>query len=211
MFPRSSSEGFRRSALRTNWASSRPARITTVLFLKRFKSMPTSRQSLGKLGEEIAVNFLKNKGYRILARNFKTSRFGEIDIVAQDYSKTLMNADQNADLRGLDTTRIDADKRGINKILPKFLNFIRNSLKFVIRRGSEATMVFIEVKTKSSDEFGLPEEEFTFYKKQHFRRAIQDYFWAKKIETNNWRIDLIAVDFTENEERPEIRHHEGVN
>lgn len=129
--------------------------------------METTKQSLGKLGEDLAVNFLKNRGYRILARNFKTSRFGEIDIVAQEKSG--------------------------------FLNL-----------GQKGQLVFVEVKTKSSDQFGLPEEEFTFYKKQHLRRAIQDYFWTKKIETNNWRIDLIAVDFTENEENPEIRHYQGV-
>ena len=31
----------------------------------------------------MAVNLLKNKGYKILDRNF-TSRFGELDIIAQD-------------------------------------------------------------------------------------------------------------------------------
>ena len=38
---------------------------------------------LGKSGEEAAVNFLKNNGYRILARNYKT-KLGEIDIIARD-------------------------------------------------------------------------------------------------------------------------------
>lgn len=36
---------------------------------------------LGKKGEELAVLFLKNHGYRILERNFKTN-LGEIDIIA---------------------------------------------------------------------------------------------------------------------------------
>jgi len=38
---------------------------------------------LGKIGEEEAVNFLKQQGYRIIARNF-TTKLGEIDIIAQD-------------------------------------------------------------------------------------------------------------------------------
>lgn len=42
---------------------------------------------LGRLGEDIAVKYLKKKGYKILQRNFerKTSRFlkSEIDIVAK--------------------------------------------------------------------------------------------------------------------------------
>jgi putative endonuclease len=38
---------------------------------------------IGKLGEDIAANHLQVNGYKILQRNFRT-RFGEIDIVAQD-------------------------------------------------------------------------------------------------------------------------------
>ena len=44
-------------------------------------------QQTGRFGEEIAVKYLKSKGYKILERNFqrKVSRFlkSEIDIVAQ--------------------------------------------------------------------------------------------------------------------------------
>ena len=38
---------------------------------------------LGKSGEEIAVDFLINNGYRVLMRNYKT-KLGEIDIIAKD-------------------------------------------------------------------------------------------------------------------------------
>lgn len=41
------------------------------------------RHRIGRLGEDIAVNYLKNKGYNILERNF-TARHGEIDIIAED-------------------------------------------------------------------------------------------------------------------------------
>ena len=36
----------------------------------------------GQLGERFAANFLRKKGYAILAANFKT-RFGEIDLIVQ--------------------------------------------------------------------------------------------------------------------------------
>ena len=45
--------------------------------------MPTSRTRLGTWGEELAGRFLQDKGYRILATNYR-STYGEIDIVARD-------------------------------------------------------------------------------------------------------------------------------
>lgn len=45
--------------------------------------MDTVKIQLGRHGEETAVLFLRKKGYKILARNFRT-RGGEIDIVAQE-------------------------------------------------------------------------------------------------------------------------------
>lgn len=41
----------------------------------------TSNQRLGKLGEDIAAEFLRKQGYTILQRNFKAG-YGEIDIIA---------------------------------------------------------------------------------------------------------------------------------
>lgn len=48
-----------------------------------------SKQSLylGKRGEEAAINFLKENGYKILTRNYKT-KLGEVDVIAFD-KKTL--------------------------------------------------------------------------------------------------------------------------
>ena len=36
----------------------------------------------GKKGEALATNYLKNKGYKIIANNYKT-KIGEIDIIAE--------------------------------------------------------------------------------------------------------------------------------
>ena len=44
--------------------------------------MTTEKQNIGKLGEDIAVQYLKNKGYSILARNYHKP-WGEIDVIAE--------------------------------------------------------------------------------------------------------------------------------
>ena len=47
----------------------------------------TNNKEIGKLGEDIAVKYLKSKGYKILDRNFEklvgSMKFGEIDVVAR--------------------------------------------------------------------------------------------------------------------------------
>lgn len=42
-----------------------------------------TRKSIGAIGEELASNFLKKQGYKIVEKNFRTN-LGEIDIVALD-------------------------------------------------------------------------------------------------------------------------------
>jgi len=46
----------------------------------------TNSKKLGERGEKIALQYLKEKGYKILARNFKR-KWGEIDIVAKKKKK----------------------------------------------------------------------------------------------------------------------------
>ena len=41
------------------------------------------RKSLGNLGENLALKYLRNKGYKFIERNFR-GRFGEIDLILQD-------------------------------------------------------------------------------------------------------------------------------
>ena len=45
--------------------------------------MTRARQSLGRLGEDLACRELRRRGYAILARRFRT-RYGEIDVIARD-------------------------------------------------------------------------------------------------------------------------------
>ena len=44
--------------------------------------MSKNKKIIGKLGEDIACNFLQESGYQILNKNYKC-HFGEIDIIAR--------------------------------------------------------------------------------------------------------------------------------
>ena len=46
------------------------------------------RQSLGKLGENLACAALKRRGYAIIARRYRT-KLGELDVVARDGETTV--------------------------------------------------------------------------------------------------------------------------
>ena len=78
---------------------------------------------LGKSGEETAVNLLKENGYKILARNYRT-KLGEIDIVALD-KDTLCFIEvktRHSDKFGLPKEAISASKqRQISKTALLFL------------------------------------------------------------------------------------------
>ena len=45
--------------------------------------MIENRRSIGRVGEDAAIKYLNAQGYKILHRNFKYGRYGEIDIIAQ--------------------------------------------------------------------------------------------------------------------------------
>ncbi len=46
------------------------------------RNVPSRRGEVGALGEKLAADFLKKRGYRIVERNFRC-RQGEIDIIAR--------------------------------------------------------------------------------------------------------------------------------
>lgn len=113
------------------------------------------RQTFGKLGERIAADYLRNRGYEIIGKNFRT-RYGEIDIIA--------------------------------------------------RHGR--TLVFIEVKSRSSVKFGTPEESITLDKRNKLR-LMSAYFLSKnKLQHEPHRIDAIGIIFEGSKAR--LRHHKNV-
>jgi len=99
------------------------------------------RKDVGNLGEKLARDFLKKRGYRILETNYRCPE-GEIDIVARD----------------------------------------------------KDTLAFVEVRTKTSLEFGSPEESITAAKKGRLRATAGYYRQAHGSSPPFWRIDFVAVE-----------------
>ena len=99
-------------------------------------------QAAGKIGEDLAVLFLKKHGYKILER----IRGGEIDIIAVD----------------------------------------------------DDTLVYVEVKTRTSQIFGSPEEAVTPRKIKFLIRAAKFYRANRKNLglPNLERIDVVAIELS---------------
>ena len=46
--------------------------------------MKSLNSEKGKVGEKLAFDYLKEKGFSIIEQNWRYSRMGEIDIIAKD-------------------------------------------------------------------------------------------------------------------------------
>ncbi|MEX1071755.1 MAG: YraN family protein [Anaerolineales bacterium] len=71
-----------------------------------------------------------------------------------------------------------------------------------------STMVFVEVKTRSSSEYGYPEESITPAKQQHMLDAAQDYLQAHPELDGEWRVDVVSIRRLTNQ-HSEITHIEN--
>lgn len=74
--------------------------------------------------------------------------------------------------------------------------------------ASSQVTVFVEVKTRSSNAFGLPEESITRRKREHLLGAAQAYIQNHPDIEGTWRVDVIAIRRIRPGKAPEILHFE---
>jgi putative endonuclease len=74
----------------------------------------------------------------------------------------------------------------------------------------DGVVVFIEVKTRTSDIFGSPEEAITHKKKEMMVSAAQWYLEEKNLSDINWRIDMVAVVCDRRGKVSRFDHYEDV-
>ena len=111
----------------------------------------------GKIGEKLASDFLCKKGLKIIDKNWRYSRSGEIDIIALD----------------------------------------------------QQDLVFIEVKTRSSNRFGHPAESITEKKLNTMKNLALIYIEEKEnIRFKNLRFDAISILLGN---KPQIEHYKNID
>lgn len=68
------------------------------------------------------------------------------------------------------------------------------------------TIVFVEVKTRKSDEHGHPTEAVTRTKQQHLTKAALYWLKKKRLLEQRTRFDVVSVVWPDDSRRPTIQH-----
>jgi putative endonuclease len=72
----------------------------------------------------------------------------------------------------------------------------------IVARDGE-TIVFVEVKTRRTDRFGLPAEAVTWRKRARIRAMAADYLTRQRLTNSPCRFDVVAVTMSSGE-RPRL-------
>ena len=101
-----------------------------------------------------------------------------------------MDHRQSLGKRGEDLACAELEKRGYVIVDRRFRTRC-GELDVVARDG--ATLVFVEVRARSSSRFGTPFESVTWQKRQRLSRMAASYLCAKRIAGTPCRFDVVAV------------------
>jgi putative endonuclease len=71
------------------------------------------------------------------------------------------------------------------------------------------TVVFVEVKTRSDQRFGLPEESLTRVKQDRLIDLAWKYLQSREMLEVGWRIDVIAIEGTPTQGPVRLAHYEN--
>lgn len=87
------------------------------------------------------------------------------------------------------------------KIIERNFRIRGGEIDIVAQDGN--VLVYVEVKTRSSHAFGLPEESVTYHKIKFIERASKFYRANRRNLPEQERIDVIAIDFADS--TPQIK------
>jgi putative endonuclease len=63
----------------------------------------------------------------------------------------------------------------------------------LVMKSQEGTLVFVEVKTRTTKTFGHPEESITPQKRMHMINSAEDYILSHPDYFGDWRVDVLAI------------------
>jgi len=88
------------------------------------------------------------------------------------------------------------------RILARNYRFGRKEIDIIAR--DKGTICFIEVKTRSSNEFGLPQEAVTAKKIEHLTMLALNYIKRYALFDCDFRFDVVSVLWVKPEKEPVI-------
>lgn len=109
-----------------------------------------NKKDLGKLGEEIAINYFKSKGYKIIEKGFR-KRFGEIDLICEKDDSIIF-----VEVRTKRDSNLLSPEESITK--RKIENYKKLALEYLInskRKFKDIKFDFLGIKYKSEKDFEL--------------------------------------------------------
>jgi len=71
-------------------------------------------------------------------------------------------------------------------------------------------IVFIEVKTRTTENFGTPEEAVDDKKRNKMYDTALKYLSENKVDHDNFRLDMIAIIIDQDNMKAQIRHHQNI-
>ncbi len=89
------------------------------------------------------------------------------------------------------------------EIVERNFRYKRSEIDLIVRKNG--WLIFVEVKMRSSDAFGFPEEFVDYKKAKNIVYGAEQYTYENNYE-GNVRYDVIAISMKNGE--PEIRHFE---
>ena len=162
--------------------------------------MKSDNKKTGNRGEDLAAEFLENKGYLIVERNFRT-RFGEIDIVCLD-GQILVFMEV---------------KTKIGHTFGEPEDMISKSKLAQVRRMGE---VFIEMNNLTTCVSDLPnfsarlpplrEAQMGYLRQNSTAPASPSKIIHRVKWSGRCRVDVVGIILLDNGEVETIRHHEAV-
>ncbi len=125
------------------------------------------------------------------------------------YMKTAKNRIQNQQTGkwGEELALTFLQRKGL-RLLEKNFRTSSGEIDLIFMQKEE--LIFVEVKTRRSRNFGSPEEAVDDDKLEHLEFAIEAYFNQHPEHDEEWRLDIISIVGQPGDVNPEIEWFENV-